>query len=75
MVERGERHHLQYRSKGGGHETANVLLICRTCHDAVHVKGTLKLSGDADLRDERGNLSGVKVERATDSGWKVDKWV
>lgn len=37
------RHHLAFRSKGGQDVASNVLLLCPTCHDAVHVKRTLRI--------------------------------
>jgi len=75
MVDRAERHHLVYRSKGGDHETANVVTLCKFCHAAVH-GGTLRLEGDADARDKgTRRLAGVRVERNTDQGWRVEKWV
>lgn len=72
-------HHLIYRSgisvQAGRHATWNVLTICPDCNDAIHTKGTLKLEGDADLRDKAtGKLCGVKVERPGESGWRVEKW-
>lgn len=73
-------HHLVFRSQisvaRGRHSTANVITICPACHDAIHVHGTLRLTGDADLRDRlTGRLSGVCVERYTESGWEVTGWV
>lgn len=77
MLERAEHHHLIYRSRGGKHEPRNVLLVCKAiCHDLIHLQGTLHLSGNADLRDEdTGKLCGVKVERLTEAGWVVEKFV
>lgn len=75
MVERAERHHLTYRSKGGQHETANVVTLCKFCHVAVH-GGTLRLEGDADARDKATRkLAGIRVERWHESGWRVEKFV
>lgn len=68
-------HHLVYRSKGGAHETANTLSLCCRCHTAVHA-AEIRLSGDADARlAESGRLGGVKVERWTEGGWSVERWV
>lgn len=69
--DRLERHHLVPRSLGGEDTTANLCCLCVPCHDERHKKGTLRLSGDADLRDERGRLAGIKVERLRESGWQV----
>jgi 5-methylcytosine-specific restriction endonuclease McrA len=75
LLERSHRHHLVYRSAGGKDTTANLVTLCATCHDDEHQK-RIQLSGDADARDKAtGQLRGVKVERATEGGWKVEKWV
>lgn len=66
-------HHLVFRSQGGTHEPSNVLSICVKCDDLIHREGTLKLHGDADLVDERGNFCGVVVERLTEAGWEVER--
>lgn len=71
MLDAAHHHHLVYRSKGGQHDTANVVTLCVKCHQAVH-DGMLRLSGDADLRSPIGVLCGVVVERATDAGWTVE---
>ncbi len=72
LLERIHRHHLIYRSRGGRHETRNVLSLCSVCHDAIHVRGELHLEGDADARaEESGRLRGVRVERLVDGGWVV----
>lgn len=63
------RHHLIFRSRGGPHETWNVLTISKAAHDEIHVHGTLRLSGDADQIDERGAFCGVKVERLENDVW------
>ena len=68
-------HHLVYRSKGGAHETGNCLSLCVQCHAAVH-NAEIRLSGDADARlAESGRLGGVRLERWTESGWKVERYV
>ena len=46
-----EVHHVVYRSRGGGHETANLVCLCGECHRRVHA-GKIKLSGDANERIE-----------------------
>ena len=73
LLSRAERHHMVYRSQGGAHSTANVLTVCKAiCHPAIHTAGTLKVSGDADLKDATGKFCGVQVERLTELGWKVE---
>ena len=72
MLEAGHHHHLQYRSKGGTHTSANVILLCRGHHQAVH-DAAIRLSGDADLRSaETGTLCGVRLE-VWDDGWRVTR--
>lgn len=67
-------HHLVYRSKTSDpHRSENVITICRTCDDQVHRAGRLRLTGDADLTDERGRFCGVTIERLTESGWAVER--
>lgn len=74
LLERGHRHHLTYRSKGGGTTTENICTLDAHCHNEVHA-GRLRLSGDADARDKAtGKLNGIKVERPAESGWKVEKF-
>jgi 5-methylcytosine-specific restriction endonuclease McrA len=75
LLDKLHHHHLHNRSLGGAHETANVVLLCSSHHSEVHVEGTLRLSGDADARDELHRLRGVKVERWYEAGWKVERWV
>jgi 5-methylcytosine-specific restriction endonuclease McrA len=67
------RHHLVYRSAGGNTTTANLATLCAKCHDAEH-RHELRLSGDADARNEMGRLAGIKVERVTESGWQTEGW-
>jgi hypothetical protein len=73
--QRAEHHHLEYRSRGGQHESRNVVLLCARCHDEIHVRAILRLSGDADVRDTVGLLAGVRVERLREHGWEVSTWV
>lgn len=40
---KGHRHHITFRSKGGQHVTSNAITLCSRCHDAVHVKRTLRI--------------------------------
>lgn len=55
-------HHLQYRSRGGKHETANVVTLCGSCHNLVH-KGAIHLGGNADTP------FGVLLSRLADGHW------
>lgn len=48
LTQRAHHHHVVYRSAGGPTETWNVALVCAGCHDAEHVKRTLKIEGNAD---------------------------
>lgn len=32
----GGRHHKRFRSMGGGHDLANLLLLCSRCHRIQH---------------------------------------
>jgi 5-methylcytosine-specific restriction endonuclease McrA len=74
LLERSHRHHVVYRSKGGPTETWNLVTLCASCHHDEH-DGTIQLSGDADARDKAtGKLRGIKVERQSETGWKVEKW-
>jgi ferredoxin len=72
LLSRAERHHMVYRSQGGKHETRNVLTVCKAiCHPAIHVQAILRVSGDADLRDDTGKLCGVFVEHLKDGQWEA----
>lgn len=73
MLYAAHHHHLIYRSRGGADETQNIVTLCVRCHQAQH-DGEMRLSGDADLRNSVGVLSGVKLERATDAGWAPEGW-
>lgn len=41
-------HHIVFRSRGGKDETSGVCLICRECHDKIHVHRSLTITGNAD---------------------------
>jgi 5-methylcytosine-specific restriction endonuclease McrA len=71
MLYAAHHHHLQYRSKGGEDTTDNIVTLCVSCHSAQH-NGEIRLSGNADTRNSIGVLNGVRLERATDAGWKVE---
>lgn len=75
MLEARHRHHLIPRSlsKAEKWETRNVVTLCPRCHHAEH-SAEIRLSGDADQRSQIGVLNGVKLERAAESGWKVEGW-
>ncbi len=67
---RKERHHMIRRSRGGLHETANVVTVSAFIHAQDHA-GKIRLSGDANLKDQQGNFCGVKYERMVDGGWQT----
>jgi hypothetical protein len=67
---RKERHHMIRRSRGGLHETANVITISAFIHALDHA-GKVRLSGDANLKDAHEKFCGVKYEVITESGWKT----
>lgn len=69
---RAERHHIIPRSLGGQDTPENLALVCVWCHDERHKKGTLRISGNAQERDQMGVLCGLTIERLTDAGWKVE---
>jgi hypothetical protein len=76
LLDRMHRHHMVYRSRGGQHESSNVVSLCAACHSAIHVEMVLRVDGDATARDAvTGALAGVQVSRYTETGWKVEKWV
>lgn len=76
LLERGHRHHLHYRSRGGVDASENVVTLCAGCHDQIHTQATLRLEGDADQRDPLTNrLNGIAVYRVLESGWSITKWV
>jgi hypothetical protein len=69
------RHHMQERSVAPGlrHETANVVTVSAFVHDQATAH-KIHLSGDANLRSPHtGKLNGVKLERATAAGWRVER--
>lgn len=69
----GHRHHLR-----GRRYTTNrdVCLVCEDCHDLLHVRvggKLMKLSGDADARNERGMLNGLTLQtRQNDGSWRTE---
>lgn len=71
--ERAEHHHLTKRSQGGQHTPENVATLCARCHAEIHVRGLLRLSGDAEARNPDGRLCGLTIERLTEAGWKVQR--
>jgi hypothetical protein len=75
-MERVERHHMRATDRRGKiHLPQHMSTLCGKCHDAVERSGKLRISGDANLRAaESGKLCGVKCERMTETGWKVEKF-
>ena len=58
---KADPHHIVFRSAGGRDEPKNVILLCRSCHDDIHVHGVLAVRGYADVR--------LFVERLIDGRW------
>lgn len=65
-------HHMVPRSRGGEHQTVNVITISDYMHTLIHA-GKAHLSGDADLRDPDGRFCGVQYDVMTDAGWKTER--
>jgi 5-methylcytosine-specific restriction endonuclease McrA len=62
------RHHLTFRSKGGQDVASNLCLLCPRCHDAVHVKRTLRI----EATSAHGADGGLDFWRTDDRGeWLV----
>jgi 5-methylcytosine-specific restriction endonuclease McrA len=64
LLDRGHRHHLEFRSKGGQDVASNLVLLCPMCHDKVHVKRTLRFEwgphgADGPLEVWRQGADGV----------------
>ena len=58
-------HHIEFRSRGGKDEAANLVLVCRGCHSDIHGH-VVKLAGTATaLRIARWD------DKAEDFVWKV----
>jgi hypothetical protein len=61
MLRKAHRHHIEYRSAGGGTCTRNVVTLCAICHDLEH-RHVMSIRGDADI--------GIEVWRFSDRvGW------
>ncbi len=58
------------RSRGGLHQTDNVITVSAFIHAQDHA-GKIRLSGNANLKDQQGNFCGVKYEVITEGGWKT----
>jgi 5-methylcytosine-specific restriction endonuclease McrA len=59
MLERAERHHIEYRSRGGEDIDHNVVTMCSGCHTDQH----------AGRIDVRGNArAGIEIWRPDDGG-------
>lgn len=68
-------HHLIYRSKGGGHDSSNILSCCGSCHQAIH-RSEIRVEGDADQRDPiTRKLNGVAVYVRKESGFVIERWI
>lgn len=67
---KADPHHIILQSQGGPDTTANVLHLCRRCHDLCHKVRRFWLSGNADDKDPMGK-GVVKVERQGESGFVV----
>lgn len=63
LSRRVEHHHIVKRSQGGPDTTQNVIRVCRGCHELIHVKDLLSVTGDADARDAIGNWCGLILMR------------
>lgn len=74
LLTRAHHHHILPRSLNGASVSGNLIRLCAACHEAEH-RCRIRLSGDADERNELGQLAGVKVERLEESGWRIEKWV
>lgn len=70
ISKRADPHHIIFASAGGPDESWNLLYMCRSCHDLVHIVKRFFLSGNADDRDPAGKGC-VKVERQVESGFAV----
>jgi 5-methylcytosine-specific restriction endonuclease McrA len=68
LLDRGHRHHLVYRSDEGLDATWNVCHLCAHCHHEEH-QHRIKLSGNADMD------KGICLERLTEAGWRVERWI
>lgn len=75
LTTRVERHHMISRGAGGPHASWNVVTVSKAIHDRIEVAGTMRLSGDADARDDRGRFCGVKVEELINDVMTVTRWV
>lgn len=40
-------HHIVYRSRGGKHESGNLIVVCATCHEDIH-HHRVTVTGDAN---------------------------
>lgn len=38
-------HHVSKKSQGTNHNLENLIVICKMCHDDIHITGKLKISG------------------------------
>lgn len=65
-LEKGHRHHIEFRSKGGQDVASNLVTLCAVCHDKVHVKRTLRIEATTPY----GADNALTIWRATeDNDW------
>lgn len=75
LLERGHRHHVNYKSLGGMDTSDNICNLCARCHSAIH-NCEIRISGNADQRDPlTGKLNGLRLEKRTESGWTTERWI
>jgi 5-methylcytosine-specific restriction endonuclease McrA len=63
-----EAHHVEFRSRGGKDEMANLVLVCRQCHQDIHGH-VVKLAGNAQTK--RGLRIGRWDDDANDHVWEA----
>lgn len=57
-LQRAQVHHIQFRSKGGANEQANLITVCAECHAKIHAH-------ELDVRGTHAlNVRFVKVRKA-----------
>jgi 5-methylcytosine-specific restriction endonuclease McrA len=47
-LQRGHRHHIQYKSACGPDETWNIVTLCAVCHNEEEHRHRLRIEGNAD---------------------------
>jgi RRXRR protein/HNH endonuclease len=59
-----EVHHIQFRSQGGSDEQANLVTLCKTCHDGLHA-GTITLKRPGKQKGalrHATQMNGIRVQ-------------